>query len=136
MMFKSATFASSPLTSLNVTIKSRRFISCKAVSTASVDKDEKNASVSGSAEAEAEEVAKVGSKVRVKVPLKVYHVPRVPEVDLTGLEGVIKQYVGLWKGKRISANFPYKVEFRKEIEGRGPVKFFAHLKEDELEFLD
>ncbi|XVF44632.1 hypothetical protein PTKIN_Ptkin02bG0139400 [Pterospermum kingtungense] len=133
MTLKSASFAS-PLTSLNVTIKSRRFISCKAVSTASVDKDEKDASVSGSAEAEEE--AKVGARVRVKVPLKVYHVPRVPELDLTGFEGVIKQYVGLWKGKRISANLPYKVEFLKEIEGRGPVKFFAHLKEEELEFLD
>ena len=72
----------------------------------------------------------------MKVPLKVYHVPRIPEVDLTGMEGVIKQYVGLWNGKRISANLPYKVQFIEEIEGRGPVKFFAHLKEDELEFLD
>ncbi|EOX98981.1 hypothetical protein QUC31_014869 [Theobroma cacao] len=130
---KSAPFPS-PLTAVNVTRKARRIISCQAVSTASVDKDEKYASVSGSAEAEEE--AKVGAKVRVKVPLKVYHVPRVQEVDLTGMEGVIKQYVALWKGKRISANLPYKVEFVKEIEGRGPVKFFAHVKEDELEFLD
>ncbi|XP_022725170.1 ferredoxin-thioredoxin reductase, variable chain-like [Durio zibethinus] len=132
MTLKSASFPS-PLTAVNVTIISRRTISCQAVSTATVDKDEKNASVSGSAAAEEE--AKIGARVRVKVPLKVYHVPRVPEMDLTGLEGVIKQYVGLWKGKRISANLPYKVEFQKEIEGRGPVKFFAHLKEDELEFL-
>ncbi|XWS63240.1 hypothetical protein CRYUN_Cryun06bG0078600 [Craigia yunnanensis] len=130
---KPASFPS-PLTAVNVTIKSRRIISCQAVSTASVDKDEKDASVSGSAEAEEE--AKIGARVMVKVPLKMYHVPRVPEVDLTGLEGVIKQYVGLWKGKRISANLPYKVGFLKEIEGRGPVKFFSHLKEDELEFLD
>lgn len=80
--------------------------------------------------------AKIGARVRVKVPLKVYHVPRVPEIDLTGLEGVMKQYVGLWKGKRISANLPYKVEFIKEIEGRGRVKFFTHLKKDEFEYLD
>ncbi|GLT71462.1 hypothetical protein SLA2020_434780 [Shorea laevis] len=104
-----------------------RVISCevalKSDSTASssVDKDD--------------EAKKIGARVRVKVPLKVYHVPRVPEVDLTGMEGELKQYVGLWKGKRISANFPYKVEFRTEIEGRGPVKFFAHLKEDEFEYL-
>lgn len=80
---------------------------------------------------------KVGARVRVKVPLKVYHVPRVPdgEVDLTGMEGQIKQYVALWNGKRISANLPYKVEFVTDIPGRGPVKFFAHLKEDEFDFL-
>ena len=78
---------------------------------------------------------KIGSRVRVSVPLKVYHVPRVPEIDLTGMEGVLKQYVAVWKGKRISVNLPYKIEFVKEIEGRGNVKFFAHLKEDEFEFV-
>ncbi|XVE66426.1 hypothetical protein DITRI_Ditri08aG0079400 [Diplodiscus trichospermus] len=133
MTLKSSSF-SSPLTAVDFTTKARRTISCQAFSTASVDEDEKDASVSGSVEAEEE--AKVGARVRVKVPLKVYHVPRVPELDLAGMEGVIKLFVGLWKGKRISANLPYKVEFLKEIEGRGPVKFFAHLKEDELEFLD
>ncbi|XWS39640.1 hypothetical protein CRYUN_Cryun18bG0072300 [Craigia yunnanensis] len=133
MTLKSAPFPS-PLTVVNVTTEPRRTISCQASSTASVDKGEKEASVSESAEAEEE--AKIGARVMVKVPLKVYHVPRVPELDLTGMEGVIKQYVGLWKGKRISANLPYKVEFIEEIEGRRPVKFFAHLKEDELEFLD
>lgn len=71
----------------------------------------------------------------MKVPLKVHHVPRVPEVDLSGKEGVLKHYVGVWKGKRISANLPYKVEFFIEVEGRGPVKFFAHLKEDEFEYI-
>lgn len=71
----------------------------------------------------------------MKVPLKVHHVPRVPEVDLTGKEGELKQYVGVWKGKKISANFPYKVEFFTEVEGRGRVKFFAHLKEEEFEYI-
>lgn len=79
---------------------------------------------------------KIGARVRVKVPLKVYHVPRVPEIDLTGKEGKLKQYVAVWKGKRISANMPFKVEFVEEVEGRGAVKFFAHLKEDEFEYLD
>uniref|UniRef100_A0A2C9UMM7 Ferredoxin thioredoxin reductase alpha chain domain-containing protein n=1 Tax=Manihot esculenta TaxID=3983 RepID=A0A2C9UMM7_MANES len=78
---------------------------------------------------------KIGVRVRVKVPLKVFHVPRVPEVDLTGKEGQLKQYVALWKGKRISANLPYKVEFVVDIEGRCPIKFFAHLKEDEFDYL-
>lgn len=78
---------------------------------------------------------KIGARVKVKVPLKVYHVPRVPEVEITGMEGELKQYVGLWKGKRISANLPYKVQFVVDVEGRGAVKFFAHLKEDEFEYL-
>jgi len=116
-----------------------RMISCEvalksdstASSSSSVDKDDSSSASS----ALPEEAKKIGARVRVKVPLKVYHVPRVPEVDLTGMEGELKQYVGLWKGKRISANFPFKVEFRTEIEGRGPVKFFAHLKEDEFEYL-
>ncbi|CAM8929785.1 unnamed protein product [Rhodiola kirilowii] len=85
--------------------------------------------------ADEEAVSKVGSRVRVKVDLKVFHVPKVAEIDLTGKEGVIKQYVGVWKGKRISANFPYKVEFHAEVPERGVVKFAAHLREDELEFL-
>lgn len=86
---------------------------------------------------ENEAMAKVGARVRVKVPLKVYHIPRVPEFDLNGLEGELKQFVGVWKGKRISANLPFKVQFVENIEGRdGTVKFFAHLKEDEFEYLD
>ncbi|TYH37019.1 hypothetical protein ES332_D12G012600v1 [Gossypium tomentosum] len=133
MTLKPASFPS-PLTAVIVSAGARLIVSCQAVSTASLDKDEKNASVSGSAEADEE--AKVGAKVKVKVPVKVYHVVRVPELDLIGMEGVIKQYVGIWKGKPISANLPYKVEFLKEIECRGPVKFFVHLKEEELEFLD
>ena len=91
------------------------------------------------AELSAEEIeakAKVGSSIRVTAPLKVYHVNRVPEVDLEGMEGKLKDYVAVWKGKRISANLPYKVEFFKEVEGRGPVKFVAHLKDDEFEFID
>ncbi|KAL1356327.1 hypothetical protein AAHE18_05G176400 [Arachis hypogaea] len=82
---------------------------------------------------ESSKVSKVGARVRVKSPLKVYHVPKVPELDLDGMEGQIKQYVGLWNGKRISANLPYKVEFVTEVEGRGKVKFFAHLREDEFD---
>ncbi|KAK7316499.1 hypothetical protein VNO77_35571 [Canavalia gladiata] len=79
--------------------------------------------------------AKIGSRVKVKVPVKVYHIPKVPEVDLTGMEGEIKQYVGLWNGKRISANLPFKVQFVTDIQGRGPVKFFAHLKEEEFDYV-
>ncbi|KAK2419505.1 ferredoxin-thioredoxin reductase, variable chain [Trifolium repens] len=80
----------------------------------------------------------IGARVRVKVPLKVYHVPKVPEIDLTGREGQIKQNVSFWKdNKRISANLPYKVEFiAQDIQGpRGPLKFVAHLRDDEFELL-
>ncbi|KAL3832957.1 hypothetical protein ACJIZ3_007693 [Penstemon smallii] len=83
--------------------------------------------------------SKLGSKVRVNVPLKVYHIHKVPELDLSGRVGVLKQYVGVHKGKKISANLPYKVEFlADEVSGRDgkPVKFTAHLKEDEFEFLE
>ncbi|CAI8594582.1 unnamed protein product [Vicia faba] len=53
---------------------------------------------------------KIGARVRVKVPLKVYHVPKVPEVDLSG---------------------------REDIQGpRGPLKFVAHLRDDEFELLE
>ena len=82
-------------------------------------------------------MGRIGARVRVKVPLKVYHIPKVGEVELKGMEGVLKQYVAVWKGKRISANFPYKVRFVEEIEGRdGLVKFFVHLKEEEFEFVN
>ncbi|KAJ6690786.1 hypothetical protein OIU85_006971 [Salix viminalis] len=82
---------------------------------------------------EEEAKKKIGARVRVKAPVKVYHVPRVAEeVDLCGLEGEVKQYVSQWKGRRVSANLPYKTQFVHS----GGVKFFAHLREDELEFID
>ncbi|KAI3852402.1 hypothetical protein MKX03_018882 [Papaver bracteatum] len=114
------------------TRRKQRIISCE------VALKPDSASVSSSSSKSEDELMqeKVGARVRVKVPLIVYHVPKVPEVDITGLEGTIKQYVGLWKGKNISANLPFKVEFFKEIEGRGNVKIVAHLKEDEFEYLD
>lgn len=78
----------------------------------------------------------IGRKVRVRVPLKVFHVARSPELDLNGTIGVVKQYVGIWKGKRITPNLPFKVEFLLPVEGQAkPVKFFAHLREGEFEFL-
>ena len=102
-------------------------------STAIVD----NPTVASTSEEE-EVKAKIGARVRVKVPLKVYHIPKVPEVELNGKEGKIKDNISIWKGKNISATFPYKIEFFEKLEGRGdaPVKFFAHLKEDEFEYID
>ncbi|KAL8229812.1 hypothetical protein R6Q57_014712 [Mikania cordata] len=93
---------------------------------------------SAPASEEEENPVKIGARVRVKVPLTVYHIPRVPEVELNGKEGRIKENVAIWRGKHISANFPYKIEFVEKLEGRGdaPVKFFAHLKEDEFDYID
>ncbi|WOL07208.1 hypothetical protein Cni_G15946 [Canna indica] len=111
----------------------RRHPSCHfAVST-----DLSSSSSSSAVEEEEQQAsAKIGKRVRVKVPLKIYHVAKAPALDLNGLEGVIKQYVGVWKGKRISANLPFKVEFEIGVEGQPrPVKFVAHLKEDEFEYL-
>jgi hypothetical protein len=66
----------------------------------------------------------------------VFHVARSPELDLNGMIGVVKQYAGVWKGKRITSNLPYKIEFFLPVEGQAKtVKFFAHLREGEFEFL-
>ncbi|KAF3785854.1 Ferredoxin-thioredoxin reductase variable chain [Nymphaea thermarum] len=77
---------------------------------------------------------KIGARVRVTVPLKVYHVPKVAELDLNGMEGEIKDNVSIWKGKHISANLPYKVQFAAQVGDRS-IKFFAHLREDEFEYI-
>lgn len=81
---------------------------------------------------------RIGGRVRVTIPLTVYHIPKVREVDLKGKEGKINENVAVWKGKYISANFSYKIEFFEKLEGCGdnPVKFFAHLRDDEFEYID
>ncbi|CAN6465399.1 unnamed protein product [Victoria cruziana] len=76
----------------------------------------------------------MGARVRVKIPLKVYHVPKVAELDLNGMEGEVKDNVSVWKGKHISANLPFKVQFATQVDGRD-IKFFAHLREDEFEYI-
>ncbi|KAG6490078.1 hypothetical protein ZIOFF_051360 [Zingiber officinale] len=89
-----------------------------------------SADVSSSAEIEEEEqlaAAKIGKRVRVIVPLKVYHVQKAPGLDLNGLEGVIKQYVGVWKGKRISGNLPFKIEFQIEASSDDNVGFMIDM---------
>ncbi|XP_020146909.1 ferredoxin-thioredoxin reductase, variable chain [Aegilops tauschii subsp. strangulata] len=88
------------------------------------------------ADEEAAAAPKLGKRVRVTAPVRVYHVPKAPDLDLRGREGVVKQYVGVWKGKRITANRPFRVEFQLKLDGQDkPVRFFAHLREDEFEFV-
>lgn len=85
---------------------------------------------------EAAAAPKLGKRVRVTAPVRVHHVSKAPDLDLRGMEGVVKQYVGVWKGKRITANRPFKVEFELKLDGQAkPVRFLAHLREDELEFV-
>ncbi|PUZ76740.1 hypothetical protein GQ55_1G314900 [Panicum hallii var. hallii] len=86
---------------------------------------------------EAAAAPKIGRRVRVTAPLRVHHIVKAPDLDIQGMEGVVKQYVCVWKGKRITANLPFKVEFQIAVEGQSkPVRFFAHLREDEFEFVD
>uniref|UniRef100_A0ACD5UTW9 Uncharacterized protein n=1 Tax=Avena sativa TaxID=4498 RepID=A0ACD5UTW9_AVESA len=88
------------------------------------------------AEEEAAAVPKIGKRVRVTAPVRVYHVSKAPDLDLRGMEGVVKQYVGVWKGKRITANRPFRVQFELKLDGQDkPVRFFVHLREDEFEFV-
>ncbi|KAK3154723.1 hypothetical protein QOZ80_2BG0194350 [Eleusine coracana subsp. coracana] len=86
---------------------------------------------------EAAAAPKIGRRVRVTAPLRVYHIVKAPDLDIQGMVGVVKQYVCVWKGKRITANLPFKVEFQIDVEGQPkPVRFFVHLREDEFEFVD
>lgn len=73
-----------------------------------------------------------GAKVKVVKPIKVFHVPKQPELNLEGMEGTVVQDVTQYKGKTLSANLPYKVEFFIDKEN-AKSKFFAHLESDEVE---
>ncbi|PKA50015.1 Ferredoxin-thioredoxin reductase, variable chain [Apostasia shenzhenica] len=111
-------------------------LACQVALTADLSSSWPEAMAEAVAESEAEAAGKIGARIRVKAPIKVYHVMRAPDLNLYGMEGEIKQYVGAWKGKRISSNLPFKVEFLLSVEGQEkPVKFAAHLKEDEFEYL-
>ena len=70
---------------------------------------------------------KVGDRVRVAVTTTVYHHPghRGQPFDVIGQEGEIIRLMNQWKGRPVSANFPYLVQF----EG----KFRGHFRSDELE---
>jgi hypothetical protein len=85
---------------------------------------------------EAVAARKVGKRVRVMAPVRVHHVAKAPGLELRGMEGVVMQYVGVWKGKRITANLPFKVEFELKLDGQDkPVRFLAHLREEEFEIV-
>jgi ribosomal protein S17 len=72
---------------------------------------------------------KIGDRVRVKESVIIYHHPehRSQPFDIKGSEGEIVQIATVWKGKPISANLPFVVQFSK--------KFKAHLRDNELEII-
>ncbi len=72
---------------------------------------------------------KIGDRVRVKESVIVYHHPehRGQGFDIKGSEGEVVQIATQWKGKPISANLPFVVQFSK--------KFKAHLRDNELEII-
>lgn len=85
----------------------------------------------GGSASEGHKVA-AGDKVRVSVPLTIFHVPGVKEFSLEGKEGVVKEVLGIYKGTPVSANLPIKVAFELEVNG-AVKKFMTHLRDDEIE---
>lgn len=68
-----------------------------------------------------------GQKVKVSKPVKVFHVPKHPEgVELEGMVGEVQKNCTQFKGKVLSANFPYVVKFITKMNG-ADVKFSVHL---------
>jgi Ferredoxin thioredoxin reductase variable alpha chain len=69
-----------------------------------------------------------GQRVKVTTPVKIFHAPKAPKegIQLEGLEGTVVKDVTHFKGKILSANFPYKVEFVLDING-AKSKFQTHL---------
>eukprot|EP00892_Ulva_mutabilis_P007681 jgi/Ulvmu1/5285/UM022_0079.1 len=74
-----------------------------------------------------------GDKVKVKVDMKVYHVPGFKEgLEIKDKEGTIDANITEFKGVSLSPNYPWKIKIDYEASGK-PKKFFVHLDEDEIE---
>ena len=56
-----------------------------------------------------------------------YHAPKMPDLNLEGQEGTVKQVVKFFKDKELSANLPYKTEFIIPREGEKDLKLLVHL---------
>jgi Ferredoxin thioredoxin reductase variable alpha chain len=78
-------------------------------------------------EADAKDTLTVGTRVRIKSNVLVYHHPehRGQAFDIQGLTGEITSILLDWHGKEISANYPYLVKF----DG----KFTGHFQASEFE---
>jgi hypothetical protein len=69
-----------------------------------------------------------GQKVKVKSPVKVYHVGKFKGgLELQGMEGTVVADVRDYQGIRLSANLPIKVQFGPAGPDGKPVKVLAHL---------
>jgi hypothetical protein len=68
----------------------------------------------------------IGDRVKVVESVTVYHHPQHKQKskDIKGLEGELIDIITEWKGRPVSANFPYLVKFDK--------KFKAHFQQHEL----
>jgi len=71
----------------------------------------------------------IGVRVRVCQPVIVYNHPehRNGAHNILGLEGEVEHVLSDWKGRPVSPNFPYRVNFGS--------RFKAHFAEEELEML-
>jgi hypothetical protein len=69
-----------------------------------------------------------GQRVKVVANVKVFHVPRSPAegIQLEGMEGVVTKDVTQYKGKILSANLPYFIEFNPDPTNPKS-KFKSHL---------
>lgn len=59
--------------------------------------------------------------------IMVYHAPKIKELQISGMEGVVKNIVKKYKGKETSANLPYRIEFQLEKDDGKTQKFFVHV---------
>lgn len=67
-------------------------------------------------------------------PRQVYHVPKTPELDISGMTGTVTAVVTHHKGVEISATMPYRVSLDVPApEGGKAPKVIVHLAGGELE---
>ncbi len=71
-------------------------------------------------------VMEVGTRIRVNTSVLIYHHPEHRNVafDLNGYEGEIVAIATSWKGRPVSANFPFVVKFTPKLK--------VHLNEQEM----
>ena len=71
-------------------------------------------------------VMEVGTRIRVNTSVLIYHHPEHRNVafDINGYEGEIVAIATSWKGRPVSANYPFVVKFTPKLK--------VHLTEQEM----
>jgi len=71
-------------------------------------------------------VMEVGTRIRVTTSVLIYHHPEHRNIafDLNGHEGEVVAIATSWKGRPVSANFPFVVKFTPKLK--------VHLTEQEM----